>query len=130
MLRGVGRRCLIVDDNGEFLQTARGLLERQGMNIVGVASTGAEAVALAAELRPEVVLVDVDLGEESGFDVTVALTASGASTPVILISAYAEKDLEYLLEGSPAAGFLSKSVLSRRSIDELLDGIRSPPAGS
>jgi DNA-binding NarL/FixJ family response regulator len=125
MLRPVARRCLIVDDNGEFLQTARGLLERQGMNIVGVASTGAEGVALAAELSPELVLVDVDLGEESGFDVARALAAADEPARVILISAYAEKDLESLLEASPAAGFLSKSVLSRRAIDELLDGKRN-----
>jgi DNA-binding NarL/FixJ family response regulator len=59
---------LIVDDNQLFLEAARGLLERQGLRVVGVAATTAEALRRAEELRPEVVLVDITLGGESGFD--------------------------------------------------------------
>ena len=90
------------------------------MNIVGVASTSAEALELAADLKPEVVLVDVDLGEESGLDLARALSNGGPPMNVILISAYPEKDLRELIEASPAAGFLSKAVLSRHAIDALL----------
>jgi two-component system, NarL family, nitrate/nitrite response regulator NarL len=112
--------CLIVDDNLQFLDTARALLEGQGMNIVGVASTSAEAVALAADLKPDLVLVDIDLGEENGFDLARTLVHAREPMTVILISAYPEKDLRELIQASPAAGFLPKAVLSRQAIDDLL----------
>jgi two-component system nitrate/nitrite response regulator NarL len=112
--------CLIVDDNVQFLDNARALLEGQGMTVVGVASTSAEALELAADLQPELVLVDVDLGEESGLDLARTLADGGEPMSVILISAYSEKDLHELIEVSPAAGFLPKAVLSRQAIDDLL----------
>ena len=117
----MSRRCLIVDDNAMYLSEARDLLGRQGMRVVGVASTHGEAMAIAASDRLDVALVDVDLGAESGLDVARALAMSDEPVPVILISAYAEKDLHELLEDSPAVGFLAKSVLSRAAIDGLLD---------
>ncbi len=116
----MGRRCLIVDDNDGYLSEARELLQRQGMSVVGVASTGSEALAIAASDRLDLALVDVDLGAESGLDVARALALSDDPVPVILISAYAEKDLRELLDDSPAVGFLSKSILSRAAIDGLL----------
>ena len=116
----MGRRCLIVDDNDGYLSEARELLQRQGMSVVGVASTGGEALAIAASDRLDLALVDVDLGAESGLDVARALALSDDPVPVILISAYAEKDLRELLDDSPAVGFLSKSILSRAAIDGLL----------
>jgi CheY-like chemotaxis protein len=120
MLSEMSRRCLIVDDNAVYLREARNLLQRQGMSVVGIASTGGEAVAIAASDRPDVALVDVDLGAESGLDVARALATCDEPVPVILISAYAEKDLRELLDDSPAVGFLPKSVLSRGAIDDLL----------
>jgi DNA-binding NarL/FixJ family response regulator len=116
----VSKRCLIVDDNAGYLTEARDLLQRQGMSIVGVAATGADALAICASDRPDVALVDVDLGAESGLDVARALAMRDEPVAVILISAYAEKDLRELLDDSPAIGFLSKSVLSRAAIDGLL----------
>jgi DNA-binding NarL/FixJ family response regulator len=113
-------RCLIVDDSPVYLSEARNLLQRQGMSVVGVASNSADAIAIATSDRPDIALVDVDLGAESGLDVARALAISDESVPVILISAYAENDLRELLDGSPALGFLSKSVLSRAAIDDLL----------
>jgi CheY-like chemotaxis protein len=71
-----GRRCLIADDSAAFVDAARGLLERQGIAVVGVASSGAEAVRRFIELRPDVILVDINLGAESGFDVVDQLTAA------------------------------------------------------
>jgi DNA-binding NarL/FixJ family response regulator len=118
----MSRRCLIVDDNQLYLSEARDLLRRQGMSIIGVASNGGDALAIAASDRPDVALVDVDLGAESGLDVARALATSNEPVPVILISAYAEKDLRELLEESPAVGFLPKSVVSRAAIDNLLRG--------
>ena len=114
------RRCLIVDDSPVYLTEARKLLQRQGMSVVGVASNSRDAIALATSDRPDVALVDVDLGAESGLDVARALAKSGEPVPVILISAYAEEDLRELVDGSPVLGFLPKSVLSRSAIDDLL----------
>ena len=116
----MGRRCLIVDDNPGFLKAARDLLGRQGVEIVAVASTSAEALALLAELRPELVLVDVDLGPESGLELARRIVAGDVPAQVILISAYAETDLHELIETSPAVGFLSKGALSGAAIDALL----------
>ena len=116
----MSRRCLIVDDNALYLGEARELLQRQGMRVVGVASNRGDAIAVAAAQRPDVALVDVDLGAESGLDVARALALSDAPVAVILISAYAETDLRELLDDSPAVGFLPKSVVSRAAIDELL----------
>jgi DNA-binding NarL/FixJ family response regulator len=117
-------RLLIVDDNARFLMAARDLLEREGISVIAMASTGAEAIRRVGELRPDVTLVDVDLGEESGFDVARQLThASGGDTArVILISAYPEEDFIELIEACPALGFLSKSHLSAAAIRDLLAG--------
>ena len=120
-------QCLIVDDNAEFLAAARGLLEGQGVTVVGVASTSAEALRCAAELSPELALVDVDLGPENGFDLARRLTDLPRRVPVVLISTYAARDLEDLVAPSGAVGFLSKRGLSRTAIDELLAAANEPP---
>jgi DNA-binding NarL/FixJ family response regulator len=113
-------RSLIVDDNGHFLVAARKLLEREGIEVVGVAATGAEALRLAGDLRPDVALVDIDLGEESGFDVARRLVDSTGQESVVLISTYPESDFADLIAASAAVGFLSKSDLSARNIYEIL----------
>jgi DNA-binding NarL/FixJ family response regulator len=129
----VALRLLIVDDNAYFLQAARDLLERQGMVVVGVATTGDEGLQQAQELRPDVTLVDIDLGDENGFDVAQRLgTARGLEhSHVVLISAYAEKDFAAVIAASPALGFLTKTNLSRTTICELVasagDGDRVDP---
>jgi DNA-binding NarL/FixJ family response regulator len=115
-------RSLIIDDNSQFLGAARDLLERQGIDIVGVASSSDEALKLAQELRPDVALVDIDLGAESGFDVARLLVGSlGEHAPqVILISTYAERDFADLIAASPAIGFVAKSDLSAKALEEAL----------
>jgi two-component system nitrate/nitrite response regulator NarL len=114
-------QCLIVDDYQPFLKVARSKLERQGMTVVGVASNGTEALRQARELSPDVALVDISLGAESGFDVARAISAYVGS--VILISSndhYADDDYAELFAGSPAVGFLSKVTLSADSIGRLI----------
>jgi DNA-binding NarL/FixJ family response regulator len=117
-------RCLIVDDSPHFLEAARGLLERQGMKIVGVASTSAEALRRVEELRPDVTLLDIDLGGQSGFELARDLhrSASPAAPRVILISTHAEQDYADLIAASPAVGFLAKTALSAGAIRDLLAG--------
>ena len=61
-------RCLIVDDNASFREEMRGLLAEQGLDVVGGAGSAAEAHRQIAELRPDVALIDIDLGGESGFE--------------------------------------------------------------
>jgi CheY-like chemotaxis protein len=118
----VALRCLIVDDNADFLQAARDLLERDGLEVVAVATTGDEAMAGAAELRPDVILVDLYLANESGFDLAQRLsdTAGPVPSPIVLISTYAQRDLEELVTASPAVGFLSKGELSGTAIRSAL----------
>jgi DNA-binding NarL/FixJ family response regulator len=118
----VSIRCLLVDDNDAFLEAATVLLQREGMTVVGVASNSAEALQQAHALRPDVILVDIGLGEESGFDLARLLAQDGQSSDaeVILISARAETDYAELIAESPAAGFLVKSELSARAIDRIL----------
>jgi DNA-binding NarL/FixJ family response regulator len=117
-------RCLIVDDSPHFLEAARVLLERQGIMVVGVASNGAEALRLADELRPDVTLLDVDLGRESGLELARRLhrAAGPARSAVILISTHAEHDYAELIAASPAVGFLAKNALSAVAIQNLLGG--------
>lgn len=117
----VGVRCLIVDDNTRFLTAARGLLERQGLTVAGVASTGLEALFLAEELHPDVTLVDIDLGPESGFDLARELSRTTGAAPVILISTHTEEDFAGLIETSPAIGFLPKTRLSAGAVRQILD---------
>jgi len=130
-------RCLIVDDSPPFLKAARALLEREGIGVVGVASTSAEALQRAEELRPDLVLVDIDLGPDSGFDLAWQLDRRGAPGPgddkptIVLISSHSEEDLEELIAESPAAGFLGKSSLSARAIHSLIcDNSGSEPEAS
>jgi DNA-binding NarL/FixJ family response regulator len=115
-------RCVLVDDNEAFLETASLLLEREGLTIVGMASTIAAALRQVRALRPDVVLVDIGLGNESGFDLARLLAQDGqaAGAEVILISTGAEADYKELIDDSPAAGFLAKSELSVRGISRLL----------
>ena len=122
-------RCLIVDDSPRFLDAARGLLEGQGVTVVGVASTGAEALARAEELRPDVTLLDIDLGGESGLELAQRLHARPGPAPVILISTHAEQDYAELIAASPAIGFLPKTALSADAIRGLLAG-RDPASGA
>ena len=116
-------RSLLVDDNSHFLAAARELLEREGIEVVGVASTIDEAARLAGALRPDLCIVDIDLGDESGFDLARRLAEPGDRSPrVILISAYSERDFCDMIADSPAVGFLPKPELSAARIRAMLDG--------
>ena len=120
--------CLIVDDSTRVLRAARALLEREGVAVVGVASTIAEALRRIEELRPDVALVDIDLGGESGFDLARRVRQAGAPPPrVILTSTHAEEDYADLIAASPAVGFLPKTELSARAIQDLLGEFGGDP---
>jgi DNA-binding NarL/FixJ family response regulator len=115
-------RCLIVDDNESFLEIAAASLAGDDLDVVGTAATTAEALRQVAEQRPDVVLVDINLGEESGLELARILVerfprlASG----VVLISTRAERDFGGLIKTSPAAGFVPKTELSARAVLEVV----------
>jgi DNA-binding NarL/FixJ family response regulator len=112
-------RCLIVDDDDGFLDVARDLLEREHIDVVGVATNSARAIRLMASARPDVMLIDVNLGDESGFDLVDAITGGDRRPVLILISTYTLED--YLDMPSPGAtAFVRKSDLSGMAIRRIL----------
>ena len=113
-------RSLIVDDSHTFLSSARRLLESQGLEIVGTATSGAEALDLAAEFSPDVALVDVELGEEDGIALVGELRSRSPATRVVLISTYGHDEMHDLARASSAVGFLPKSQLSGTAVRDLL----------
>ena len=115
-------RCLIVDDSPRFGEEARNVLEHEGIPVVGIATSGDEAVRLADALRPDLVLVDISLGEESGFDVARRLTdaSRGDSPAVIFVSTYDEREFSGRIAASSAVGFIAKTELSADRIRRLL----------
>jgi DNA-binding NarL/FixJ family response regulator len=117
-------RCVIVDDSPAVLRAASQLLEGEGIAVVGVAATSDEAVRLVTELEPDVTLVDIDLGTESGFALARRLVDAPGRTASrsILISTHDAGDFAKLIEASPAIGFLAKSDLSATAIHQLLAG--------
>jgi CheY-like chemotaxis protein len=118
-------RCLIVDDSTDFVEAARHLLEHGGITVIGVASTSAQALRCFEEQRPDVTLVDVNLGNENGFELAEQLHRLPTPSPVILISTHAEQDFADMIAASPAIGFLAKFALTAGAIRDLMGG----PAG-
>ena len=126
--QGVALSCLIVDDNESFLHAARVLLEREGLFVVGVASGTDEALRQIASLHPDVVLLDIFLGEESGLDLARRLSETypdGRAT-VILISTHSRSDVAELITSSTADGFLPKPELSAAAVRAVVDGNGRP----
>jgi CheY-like chemotaxis protein len=113
-------RVLIVDDSPEFLMTARRVLEAGGLEVVSTASTGTEALRLSKCRDVDVILVDVELGTESGFEVAERLRQVTDRLPIVLISGHSQEDLQELIDASPAIGFLTKSQLTAEAINDLL----------
>jgi DNA-binding NarL/FixJ family response regulator len=113
-------RCVIVDDDNAFIDVARALLEREGVTVVGRAGTCAEAVDRATALQPDVVLIDIRLSDESGFDAARQLAAEGPAAALIMISTDRGADYADLIADSPAIGFLAKTDISAAAIHRFL----------
>lgn len=111
---------LIVDDHPSFRASARMVLEAEGFDVVGEAEDGLSAIAAAHELRPQVVLLDVQLPDIDGFEVASRLTAEGDAPAIVLVSSRDGSDFGQLIADSGACGFIAKAELSGERISALL----------
>ena len=118
--RGVGVSVLIVDDHEEFRRSARALMEASGYTVVGEAGDGDEAIAEAERLRPEVVLLDIQLPGIDGFAVAERLASSAHPPAVVLISSRDARSYGPRLARAPARGFVSKADLSGEALSSLV----------
>jgi DNA-binding NarL/FixJ family response regulator len=112
---------LIADDNAPFLEASRTLLSREGLDVVGTAANAADCLHLAGELKPDVILVDVDLGADSGLALARRLSELSALWQVIFMSTRSGEDYAELVAASHAVGFITKSELSRSAIETVLE---------
>ena len=114
------RTVLIVDDHAGFRAGARALLEASGYRVLGEAATGQDALTETARLRPEVVLLDVQLPGLDGFAVAERLSARAGAPAVVLISSRGAESFRRSLAASPARGFIPKGELTAECLNELL----------
>jgi DNA-binding NarL/FixJ family response regulator len=114
-------RVLIVDDHASFRATARQLLEAEGYEVVGEAEDGASALAAVAVLRPEIVLLDVQLPDMDGFEVSRRLCDNGNSPQIVLTSSRDASEFGDLVGGCGSRGFIPKGELSGGRLAALLD---------
>jgi len=117
---------LIVDDDPCFREIARELLSTGGFEVLGEAGSAAEALSAVDDLRPEVVLLDVQLPDGDGFGIARLLTNGGEGPRVVLCSVRAAQDYSLSPERCGAAGFVTKSALTAQALRRLVDG-HSPP---
>jgi two-component system nitrate/nitrite response regulator NarL len=113
---------LIVDDHAGFRGFARRLLEAGGYTVIGEAEDGASALAAVAELRPELVLLDVMLPDTDGFAVAERLAGNGDEPVVVLTSSREASDFGKRLERTSARGFIHKDELSGDALARLTAG--------
>jgi CheY-like chemotaxis protein len=115
-------RALIVDDDAAFIDAAVRVLQAEGFHVVGAAGSGAQAVELAERLEPDIVLVDIHLDDENGFDVVRQLASARARPAnMLLLSTHSSADFAELIAESPVLGFLSKSKLSGHAVRGFLE---------
>lgn len=112
--------ALIVDDHPSFRASARRMLEAAGFEVVGEAGDGTSAVAAATELRPELVLLDIQLPDIDGFEVVARLCGNGNGSAIVLTSSRDRFDYGSEIAASPALGFIPKSELSAEAIASLI----------
>ena len=116
----MARTVLIVDDHARFRRSARALLEFEGFEVVGEAATGAEAVALAADLAPQTLLLDVQLPDLDGFEVAARLRAASPPPEIVFVSNRDPADYRARAAASGARGFIAKGGFSAETLRHCL----------
>jgi DNA-binding NarL/FixJ family response regulator len=119
--RPMGKTVLVVDDHPSFRASARRMLEIDGYEVVGEAGTGAAALTEAERLRPDVVLLDIRLGDIDGLEVTRRLLEMDGDAPqIVLVSSHDPADLGAATGASGARGFIPKAELTSSAVAALL----------
>ena len=111
---------LIVDDHPSLRASARAILEAEGFDVVGEAGDGASALAAAGALEPDVVLLDVQLPDATGFEICELLCSSACRPRIVLVSTREAADYDGLIQASHARGFITKADLSGDALRELI----------
>lgn len=119
-MRHVRPTVLIVDDHADFRQSARALLEAEGFDVIGEAAGGEQAVAEVERLRPEIVLLDIQLPGDDGFAVAERIAADSSGAVVVLISSREAAAYGPRLDAAAARGFIAKRLLSGEALAALL----------
>ena len=117
---GMKRTVLIVDDHAGFRTSARRVLEAGGYAVIAEAADGSSGVSAAAESRPDLALVDVQLPDFDGFEVTRRMLLAGDAPEIVLISSHDRSDFGSLVESSGARGFVTKGDLSPAALEAVL----------
>jgi DNA-binding NarL/FixJ family response regulator len=120
-MRDVRRKILIVDDHAGFRSMARALLEAEGFDVTGEAADGTSAIARAIALRPDIILLDIQLPDLDGFAVCEQLSMQADPPVIVLVSSRAESSYRTRLAGSRARGFIPKDELTASGLFALLD---------
>lgn len=118
----MGLGVLLVDDHAGYRHMARRVLELGGVDVIGEAVDGRDAIAKAALLRPHLVLLDVLLPDIGGFEVATCIAAMAHAPPVLLISSRPRADFGAQLDVVPAIGFLAKDELTAERVKALAAG--------
>lgn len=116
----MNRTVVIADDHPSFRASARAILQCEGFEVVGEAEDGCSAVAAVQKLRPDVLLLDVQLPDMNGFDVCKLLPLNGSGPAIVLVSSRDATDYGELIDRSGARGFIAKDELSGKAVSDLL----------
>lgn len=113
---------LIVDDHPSFRASARAILEADGFEVLGEVADGAGALAAVEEAHPDVLLLDVQLPDMSGFEVCASVLArcNGLAPQIVIVSSRDACDYGSLIEACGARGFIAKAELSGEAVTALL----------
>lgn len=113
-------RVLVVDDHTAFRRRASRLLEEIGREVVGEAGTGKDALSESRRLKPDLVLLDIQLPDLDGFAVAATLSSEPEPPVVLLVSTRDAADYGPRLHGCGAMGFITKADLSAESLRAIL----------